>query len=189
MPKKSNKNQVLSVGQLLQHIEDRVESHIQITIKQFQNLPEEILLRPSATGGWSIAQCLEHLNSYGDFYLPEISKALQNKNHLPSSKIFRSGWFGAYFIKMMEPGNGKKMKAFKAHIPPPDLSGAHVVARFLAQQEEMLGYLRKAPTVDLEKVRIPISISKLIKLKLGHVFQFCTAHDARHIAQAQRNLI
>ena len=66
-------------SQLLGTIEEQVESHVNDAVKIFQNLPGEVLLRPAANGGWSIAQCLWHLNSYGDYYLPKIKSGLAKK--------------------------------------------------------------------------------------------------------------
>ena len=62
---------------LLNELGGKVELHVHNSIGVFQNLSEEILLRPSSKGGWSIAQCLEHLNSYGYYYLPLIEVALE----------------------------------------------------------------------------------------------------------------
>ena len=62
--------------QLLDHLEASVERHLHLAIYHFQNQPVEVLLAPSVTGGWSMAQCLEHLNRYGDFYLPAMMRAL-----------------------------------------------------------------------------------------------------------------
>lgn len=174
---------------LLKRLEDRVEEHISDTISLFQNLSAGDLNKPSASGGWSIAQCLNHLNSYGDFYLPHIQRQLFK---LPDANMseFTSSWFGAYFTKMMDPQNGKKKyKAMKGHIPATDLDAAKVVGEFLRQQELLMGYLRQASKKDLNKIKIPISISKLIKLRLGDVFQFLIAHNERHMQQAKRNLV
>lgn len=172
---------------LLHDLETPVEESLGIAIKTLQNLSADVLLKPSATGGWSIAQCLEHLNSYGEFYLPKIQTALE-KNKYPYSNHFKSGWFGAYFIKIMLPDSGKKYKAFKKHVPKYDLDAAAVVSTFIHQQELLLSYLRIAQGHDLNRIKIPISISPFIKLKLGDVFQFIIAHNERHIAQAKRNL-
>jgi uncharacterized damage-inducible protein DinB len=170
---------------LLSALESQVEQHIQLTIRTFQNLDEHVLLKPSQTGGWSIVQCLWHLNSYGHFYLPEIRKALTTA----SPKVdYKSGWLGAYFIRMMKPGKGKKKyKAFKDHVPPQQLNAFAVVAEFIEQQELLLGYLKQAYNTNLDK-RLPISISNLITMKLGDVLQFVIAHDERHLQQAQRNI-
>ena len=173
--------------QLLETLENRVENHLTQAISHFQNLNESDLLRPAANGGWSIAQCLQHLNSYGDYYLPLINKGLESIHKQPNNAVFKSSWLGSYFIKMMEPTTGKKKyKAFKGHIPTLDLDAHAVVATFIQQQEWLLELLKKAKTTDLNDIRIPISITRLVKLKLGDVFQFIIAHDERHIQQAMR---
>ncbi len=169
----------------------KTETHIQEVIAHFQNLSEEVLLRPSATGGWSIAQCLEHLNSYGHYYLPYITKGLEQ--HQGAAKdTFKSSWLGAYFIRIMDPKTSKtKYKAFKDHQPARDLDAHAVVAEFIRQQETLLLQLRQAKLADLNdiRIRIPISIMKWLRLKLGDVFQFLIAHNERHLQQAKRNLI
>ncbi len=178
----------METHELISQLETTVEAHIRVAVEVFQNLPATNLLRPSSTGGWSIAQCLEHLNSYGDYYLPEINKALIRSQDVAPKTTYKSGWLGACFTKMMDPASAKKMQAFKNHIPAVNLDPDEVVARFIAQQETMLLYLNSARKTDIGATRIPISITKLVRLKTGDVFQFCVAHDARHIAQAKRNL-
>lgn len=175
--------------QLLSTLEERVEDHLQQAIYRFQNLTEQELLRPSPTGGWSIAQCLDHINSYGHYYLPKIQEGIEKNALRPSKDTFKSSWLGAYFIRMMDPETGrKKYKAFKGHIPTSDLEAYAVVAKFIQQQENLLIYLKEAHSADLNAISIPISIARFITLKLGDVFQFIIAHDERHIQQALRNV-
>ena len=103
---------------LLDALENKVELHLQEAISVFQNLSEETLLQPSSSGGWSIAQCLDHLNSYGNYYLPHIAKSIEKSKNSSSSNDFKSSWPGNYFVKMMDPKTGtRKFKAFKDHIP------------------------------------------------------------------------
>lgn len=176
-----------SAIQLIDSLEDQVENHIQEAVRTFQNLSKEELLKPSASGGWSIAQCLWHLNSYGDYYLPQIQSGL-NKNY-PANLEFKSTWLGSYFTRMMQPGiKMKKYKAFKNHVPPHEIEAEKVVAEFIQQQEQLLMFLKQARQTDMNRIRIPISILKWMKLKLGDVFQFIIAHDERHLQQAKRNL-
>jgi len=173
--------------ELLDQLEAKVESHLNEAIRSFQNLSEEKLLRPAANGGWSIAQCLEHLNRYGDYYLPAIKKGLAKG--FPSTEHFKSSWLGNYFTRMMDPQTGKKkITTFKEYSPAPQLDAYAVVAEFIRQQEVLLELLRTAPSRDLNKIKVPISISRWIKLKLGDVFQFLIAHNERHMQQAKRNL-
>lgn len=174
--------------ELLYALKKRVEKHLAQIITEFQDKSDKELSRPSATGGWSIVQCLDHLNSYGNYYLPEIKKALAKANKY-ETHVYKSSWLGAYFIQMMEPKTGgKKYKAFNGHIPALNLNSSLVIEEFIRQQKELLFYLEDAHAKDLDK-RLPISITKLIRLKLGDVFQFLIAHNERHMQQAKRNLI
>lgn len=172
------------IEELISTLESQVEKHLELAIQTFQNLDAVILLKQPHEAGWSITQCLWHLNSYGHFYLPQINKALESATTKTS---FKSGWLGGYFTNMMGPGK-QKFKAFKDHIPPEQLDAYAVVAEFIEQQEILLGYVRQAHKADLDKP-IPISISRFITLKLGDVFQFVIKHDERHLQQAVRNLL
>lgn len=172
---------------LIDSLEDQVEQHLRDAIKIFQNLSEEELMRAADNGGWSITQCLWHLNSYGDYYLPQIEKGLA-KGYAANGE-FKSTWLGNYFTNMMKPGpKMKKFSAFKNHVPPANMKAHAVVAEFIQQQEKLLVFLKASANTDLNKVRIPISILQWLKLKLGDVFQFMIAHDERHLQQAKRNL-
>jgi hypothetical protein len=172
---------------LLNDLEKCAERHLQIAIHDFQNMSAEELLTPGNNGGWSIAQCLEHLNRYGKYYLPSIKRAVDQKSAKSSSGQFKSGWFGNYFTRMMNPETGKrKIKAFKSYSPPPTLDAHAVVAEFIEQQETLLTYLRLAVNSDLNGIRIPISIAKWLRLKFGDVLQFVIAHNERHVQQALR---
>ncbi|MBT1708871.1 DinB family protein [Fulvivirgaceae bacterium PWU5] len=173
----------------LDGLEASVERHLQHAIYYFQNQDSEVLLKPSVTGGWSIAQCLEHLNRYGHFYLPAIDRALQRHDGQPDAPTFTSTWLGSYFTRMMQPETGKwKIKAMKAYAPPPNLDAHAIVAEFIHQQETLLALLSRARRADLTATRVPISIATFIRLRLGDVFAFLIAHDERHIQQALRNL-
>src|SRR3954470_5673133 len=97
------KNNAISRTALLASLEATVEEHIRVAVSIFQNMTAEDLLRPSSSGGWSIAQCLEHLNSYGNFYLPEIKKGLDKVEHTSDVEEFSSTWLGRYFTKIMDP--------------------------------------------------------------------------------------
>ena len=177
-------------NQLVDTLENKVESHLQQAIQVFQNLGPAHLLQPALNGGWSIAQCLEHLNSYGHFYLPRIQSGLAQTKGKPAAPTFQSTWLGSYFTRSMDPVTGKKKyKALKGHIPVPDLDAAAVVAEFIQQQEVLLACLAQSRQADLNAIKIPLSISRWIKLRLGDVLQFLIAHNERHLLQAKRNLV
>ncbi|GGD59100.1 hypothetical protein GCM10011514_23830 [Emticicia aquatilis] len=174
---------------LLNQLENQVENHLQQAIQKYQNLSNELLLKPSSSGGWSIAQCLEHLNSYGVYYLPLFKKGLYASQDDMRVETIESTWLGKLAIDSMNPEKGKKkFKARKGHIPEVILDAKAVIAEFINQQEQLLQILRIAKNKRIQQIKIPISIAKFLKLHLGDAIQFLIIHNERHIQQANRNL-
>lgn len=169
---------------LLEQLEDKLERQIGFVIRHFQNMPEDELITASATGGWSVAQCLEHLNTYGDYYLPLILEKTQRGTAGTTEQSFKPGMLGNYFVKVTDPKTStQKMKARKMHQPQPgDPYG--IVARHLEQQERLLSYFGKASKLDLNSNKVPVSIMPVLKIKLGDALRFLLCHNERHLRQA-----
>lgn len=137
---------------------------------------------------WSILECIEHLNLYGDFYLPEIERRISHSKHQAETD-FRPGLLGDYFAKSMLPKEKmNKMKTFKSKNPNGSRLNKETIDRFLDQQKKMLQLLDRARRVSLNKTKTAISISSFIKLKLGDTFRFVIYHNERHMVQADKIL-
>ena len=177
---------------LLQNLNAQAEQDIIMATGEWQLLPTEFFSAQPGINQWSAAQCLEHLNSYGRYYLPAIEKAISNAAHVKISGQFKSGLLGNYFYKIMLTDNKgqvkKRMKAPKDHRPAAILNVAQVLNEFISQQEKLLQLIDRAAGINLAEARVPISIAPFIKLKLGDTFLFYTAHLQRHIMQASRAL-
>ncbi len=139
-----------------------------------------------APDAWNISECLAHLNLYGDYYLPEIERAIHRSATSPESS-FKSGLLGGYFAKSMLPkGKLNKMKTFKDKNPLNSDLELSEIDRFIDQQASLSALLRSARKVSLNKVKVKISISNLIRLKLGDTFLFYVNHMRRHMQQIER---
>lgn len=135
---------------------------------------------------WSVLECLEHLNLYGDFYLPQMESKIKNSSTKTDIE-FKSGILGNYFAKSMLPKEKlNKMKTFKDKNPLNSNLKKTVIDRFITQQIKLLDLLNQSRNVSLNKVKIQTSISSLIKLKLGDTFQFLINHNIRHLKQIDR---
>ncbi len=184
---KTQKNETL-INELL----DQTETILKKAIAEWQLLPHSrFALKPSPES-WSANECLQHLNSYGRYYLPAIEKSIaQAKNDNPTDE-FASGWLGNYFTKLMLPTKegklSKKMKSPKDHTPKTIIESHIVITEFIDQQEKLLQLLTIAKKMDLNKSKVGISIAPFIKLKLGDVFMFLIAHIVRHTQQAESAL-
>lgn len=176
-----------STLQLIDELKKITEENIQFTENLLNETDEKLNFRLSEKS-WSILECLEHLNRYGNFYIPEISKRIKNSDTKPT-EIFWSGTLGNYFANSMLPKEKlNTMKTFKSMNPIHSKLDKEVLNEFITQQKQMIHLLNEAKNIDLNKVKTSISISNLIKLKLGDTFRFVIYHNLRHIRQAKKNL-
>lgn len=157
-------------------------------VKNLQLKSEAELNWKANPEAWSILECLQHLNLYGNFYLPAIAHGIQfAKNQ--SVETFKSGLLGNYFAESMLPKSPlNKMKTFADKNPLNSHLDRKVLEEFVEQQDTLLDLLERSKKVNLNKVRVPISISRWIRLKLGDTFRFVIYHHLRHIRQIENIL-
>lgn len=142
--------------------------------------------RPSPSA-WNILECLEHLNLYGEYYLPLMERGIKHSVTKPT-KTVKSSFLGRYFSKSMLPKvKLNKMKTFKDKNPIHKHLNKEVIDKFIHQQTQLLELLNASRNSDLNKIKIPISIAKFIRLSLADTFQFVINHNLRHMEQIKRN--
>lgn len=181
--------QMLLQEEFLSQTERQLEEQLKLVISVFQNLSEDTLQKPASNNGWSIAECLAHLNSYAEFYQPRITKAIDKASPIEASGAFKHSFLGRYFITSMDPDlSKKKFKAMKKHKPVKLSNPDVVVSTFIQHLENMLGLLTKAKNKNLNKNSVPTSISSWLKINPGDAIVFLLTHNRRHLEQAKRNL-
>lgn len=173
---------------------DRLQGDIKRLIEATEHLRKHDPVKlsyPPEEGKWSVAQALEHLNMYNRHYLPLIEEIMMREGG-EGKAWFTPGMFGNYFTKMMMPKNvyevKNKMKAMKGYKPERGVHVETVFEEFIQHQNKFLQLLEIARKRDIEKLRVPITITSLVKLKLGDMFRFLIAHEQRHMIQA-RNVL
>ncbi len=172
---------------LINELTDRTTNHLN-RAQQLLDLDTETLNYKSNAESWSVLECIEHLNRYGDFYLPELKDRIQNAQHTGDGE-FKSGWLGNYFANSMLPKEkGGQMKTFKSMNPVGSKLSKETLHKFIRQQQETLVLLEAANNVCLTKTKTGISITNLIKLRLGDTFRVVIYHNGRHLLQAERVL-
>ncbi|OIN55589.1 DinB family protein [Arsenicibacter rosenii] len=174
--------------EFLAMLEAMTDRQLTLAVDVFQNQSDAWLSAPSPDGGWSVSECLEHLLSYGHYYLPRLRNALDSRTIHKNQNRFTSGWPGRYFIRMMDPKTSRKRyKAAKRHQPNITRPGHQTVAEFIGQLEELLRLIRKAGTADLQRIRIPVSVAPFLTMNGGDTLHFLAVHNQRHIDQALRH--
>ncbi|MBK7884028.1 MAG: DinB family protein [Chitinophagaceae bacterium] len=173
--------------QLIDDLLERIDRSTAL-VQKFKEISIEKLNYKKSKDKWSLLECIEHLNLYGDFYLPEIEKRILTQKSTANSNIFKSGIIGNYFANLMQVKNGKikKMKSPKDKNPANSQLSVTILDRFLKQQEKLKLLLIQSLNVDLTKTKTAISLTNLIKLRLGDTFRFLIYHIERHILQAQQ---
>jgi hypothetical protein len=70
----------------------------------------------------------------------------------------------------------------------PEIVSDNELIIFEKKQLELIDIIEKSKTVNIQRVKIPISISKFIRLKLGDALLFVIYHNERHLQQI-KNLL
>lgn len=166
------------------------EKNLQQLRKRISGLSEKQLNWKPVESSWNLLEITAHLNEYAQFYHAAFSSRIektrfrQPKENFVSSPLGRSAWMS------MKLGNAKNVKrkfnAPKQYNPTysPDLVKADGVEQLIRAQQELLQLIETAAEVNIRKVKVPISISKIIRLRLGDALLFVVYHNERHIQQA-----
>jgi uncharacterized damage-inducible protein DinB len=173
---------------LLQNLLDKTE-YVITEASKFEYLTLDQLRQAPASGGWSIGECLIHLNMYGAYYLPQLQQALSESNLWTTlNTTFKSGIVGNYMANSMLPESGKfrKMKSPYNKRPKVNEMPYEIRSLFIEQQLVYKNILQQADQYNLNKRLIHISIAPFFKISLGDTLRFCVHHNIRHMQQAMR---
>lgn len=190
---KYNRTMAASISntQLIAELEQLVNECI-ATVSGFREMDAQTLeKRPNSNPtAWNALECLEHLNRYGEFYLPEVKRVLASKRPVahPGSQQFKFSWWGNYFLDAVAPkpvDRMNTMNTFKRMNPTGDRVQLEVIDTFLEHQQQWLQLLKKAAAYDLAGVRTRTTI-RFVHLRLGDTLRVVINHNKRHVNQALR---
>lgn len=175
----------ISTEKLLTELTQYVNEHLEYG-NSLKDESATSLNQRSNENSWSALECLEHLNLYGAFYIPEIQKRMKNSS-LPKTEIFKSGYWGNKFALDMLPRDGMKtMNTFKSKNPIySQLDKDKVIDTFIQQQKEFLELLKVAENKNLIKIKTSLTIP-ILTFRLGDTFRFVIYHNERHVVQAKK---
>jgi hypothetical protein len=137
---------------------------------------------------WSIGQCFEHLNTMAALYLQRIDEAIRDgrERGLTDSGPFRYGWLQRWFVRSMEPPARFRVRTRKKLQPPSSLPFQPTVSEFLRNQERLIETIRQADGLHLARVSVQSPVVSVFRFSLGITFANITAHERRHIWQAEQ---
>ena len=154
----------------------------------FGYLTAEQLNWKPAPDSWSVAQCLDHLIAINRAYYPTFDQVLRGeyKKTLTHRLPFLPRVLGRVMISALSPVVKQKYRAPNTARPSTSSIDPTIVARFVAQQQEMLGKMRSLENKHPARVVITSPFAGAIVYSLLDAFRLIVAHERRHFAQAQR---
>jgi DinB superfamily len=144
-------------------------------------------------GRWSIGQCLAHLNTVDGQDLAPVRAAVDDgrSRQVTGSGPFTYGLLSRKFIASMERPVRRKSQAPKRYVPPAEADPQDTLAEYRRISVEMRRLAQSAAGLDLARVKstlpaLPALLRAVVKMPLGARFELITAHDRRHLWQAEQ---
>ena len=147
--------------------------------------------RPDA-GRWSAAECLVHLNISAKLFGEAIQTAADQGRAvgLVGSGPFRYGLLSRWLLRAVKPGNNKRYKTPRKFAPQPTTYEVKpVLDEFRMAGDRWDECLRRANGLDLARVKVPSPAIPLLRFQLGALFAMQTAHERRHLLQAEQVIV
>lgn len=175
---------------LLGDLSSLTQEIIQRATKSFQKLSNnQRNWRPNPET-WSLNEIFWHLNAYASYYNKVLVEKIENTRFTDSQSTFISSPLGRSAWKSMKLGNlhnvKRKFRAPKEYNPSfnKELLSENEFDTFIENQKNMLRIIEMSGLVSLRKVKIPLSISKMVRLRLGDCLMYVVYHNERHLYQA-----
>lgn len=158
-------------------------------LQQLKSLDENTLNFRPGEKKWSVLEVIQHLTYYGDFYIPEFSKRIENTKHRIPDERIKPGLLGAYFVKVIQPVEGfKPMQTLGQFNPINSNISKKILTSFDAQLDGFLQILEASKTVNINRTRASVSIAPWMRLKLCDLLRVVIYHNQRHFIQIERVL-
>lgn len=143
-----------------------------------------------APGSWCVSECLDHLATSGRVYLDAMqgTASIGRARGRTRTRPARPGWIGRAFVNMLEPPpkwwsrlqSPSKIRPLTA----PPLAPA--LAHFLESQANVRTFIHATADLDLATLLFPNPFVSGIRFSLATGLHVITAHNRRHLLQAQR---
>lgn len=180
----------MTTKQLIEDIKSITSSNLEVIREKISCLNEEQKSWKPTEISWNINEIFAHLNEYSKFYHSNLKTRIARTRFTTPRLSFISSPLGLAAWQSMKLGNARnikrKFKSPKLFNPTFEVSllTGNEVSDFEKSQIELLEIIEKAEKVSLRKVKVPISISKIIRFRLGDALLYVVYHNERHVQQA-----
>ena len=179
----------MTTAELFLETENITKNNLDFIKKNVSKLSDiQIKWKPNEQS-WSVIEIFAHLNEYAAFYHPVFTKKISSTRFREPRQNFISSPLGKSAWKSMQLGQLKNIKrkfnAARNYNPifNKDLVKGDDISIFETFQNELLQILESAKSVNIQRAKVPTSISKFVRLRLGDAFLFVIYHNQRHVQQ------
>jgi hypothetical protein len=149
----------------------------------FAGLSDAQLLEKPPSGGWSVAECVAHLNLATEEFYKRGS--LELKDVPKSAGRLHADFVGKLLAWVLEPPYRIKTKTMP-FATPTKIDASSVLPEFLAIQSKLQQKLNESEGQAIDKVKIASPFGEKISYNLYSFFLITTAHQRRHLWQAEQ---
>jgi len=181
-------NNSIKSAELLFNLTKDVNRLIEICKHYFLFSSTDVINKKHPNEDWSIADCVEHLNEFCVYYIPQLELVVEKgiqQNILPEEN-FSSNQMGTEAIMSVHPQNLPTMKTM-GHFHGRDMGGENnnlVIQNYMDFQNRLLIVLEKAQKTSLTQILVPVKNRKEWQLQLGDCLQYLIGHQILHSLQA-----
>jgi len=159
-----------------------------------ESLPEERWEVRRLPAGWSVAECVAHLNLTSQAYLPLLREGLDHARAMggPAPKRYRMdpvGWLVSLAAGPMPRLGSRRLgrsKTAPGFVPSGVLPRDHLLAEFDRLQDAQIAFAREADGLPLGKVKVASPFDPRARYNLYSCFVLLPRHQQRHLEQAER---
>lgn len=142
-----------------------------------------------ASGAWSVAECIEHLNLFGAQVEENVTAMITEarSKSLRAPGPYRRNWLADLLLRSVEPPYKLKFRAVSRLQPTRPAPKEITTQEFEHLQDRLEALLKEADGLDLGAVRRPVPPTNL-RFTLSQWLALSLAHERRHLWQAQQVL-
>ena len=139
-------------------------------------------------GGWSIAQCLDHLGIMNMVYGTAIRDGIENARRRGSTRRgpAKPGYLGSKFVRSMEPPVTRRLRAPRKGKPAPAKERQMILDGYRSGHDLVRRLIADAATIDVNHGRFKNPFVPLLRFSIATGLFVIAAHDRRHLWQAEQ---
>jgi hypothetical protein len=144
-------------------------------------------VRPSVNQ-WSAAECLSHLSISTEKFLPVLRKAMDDarSRHLTADGAPRMDVLGRILRWFLEPPVRSRLKTKSAFVPKSIRAKAEALAEFTRWQKQLVDLLQSSSDMPIGRLKVVSPFDSRVKYNVYSAFMILTAHQRRHLWQAEQ---